>query len=134
MKRIPHQVMIGNKAHRIEVSGNTVNGETILELESLLAEQKHLAIQLLGKTVHFDRDLFNFAINVSGLRGRQVADLLETTPSNISQLRRQEQKDCSQSLWKLFRLVFMSILETDTSKRTRQIDKVARSSSQGNAA
>ena len=122
MKKYDCEILIGTISYNIKVSGKKIDGKVHYETEALIDGQKELAIELLQETTSdFNIDIFNFVINVAGIKGSELASLMGSTPSSISQARRGK-TPLSKTAWKLFTLVMMSYLSKD---QNRAIDKMA---------
>lgn len=104
-----YKVLIGKKVHLLEVDSEIIDGQEFLEEESLSCHQKRLAIDLLIEAKMFDGDLFNFSMNVVGEKSATIAKKIPITPAYISKVRSKESV-MSAPLWKLFRLVMVTIL------------------------
>jgi hypothetical protein len=118
-KKITHQVLVGNVAYEIFVDAYEEKGQTFIEADNLSVQLKKLAHDLILKHESYNCDVFNFVMNTVGEKAADIAHYLETTPANLSQLRRG--KECSKTFWKFFRITMLSRL---SEKRNREIDQV----------
>lgn len=118
-KTIKHQVLVGNIPYEILVDAYEEGGQTFIEADSLSLQLKRLAHDLVLKHENYNCDVFNFVMNAVGEKAVDIARYLETTPANLSQVRRG--KEPSKAFWKFFRITMLSRL---SDRRDREIDKV----------
>ena len=110
MKKVKHEIKIGDEAVTVEVIGNEKDGATQLDADDLVRAQREVGLAMILR--HKDtKDLmpahFNFLVNVSGLRGKDLAQYLKVEPGNISQWRRE--KGISAVAWQAFRMLFFDL-------------------------
>ena len=118
-RKIRHQVLVGNVPYEILVDAHDKDGKTFIETDSLSTQLKVLARDLILKQEGYDCAVFNFVMNTVGEKASNIAGYLETTPANISQMRKG--KPCSKTFWKFFRITMLSRL---SESRNREIDRV----------
>ena len=121
MDQIEHKIVVGSELHIVSVKADKIDGKDHILVDDLIDQQKKLACKLLDKSESFDIGLFNFAMDVSGKKGIEIASMLKTNPANISQIRRGKNPP-SASLWMLFRIVMHSHLSNTEGQRA--IDKI----------
>ena len=119
-KEITHQVIVGTQVYNIKVDATEFDGKTQIKTDSLITAQRKLAESLLEKTESFDIDIFNYTLDTSGKRAKDIAALLETSPAHISQVRRGK-TEVSKQFWKLFRVVMLTLLSGDERRTTDRI-------------
>ena len=110
MKKVKHEIKIGDESITVEVIGDEKDGTTRLDADDLVRAQRELGLTIILR--HKDpKDLmpahFNFLVNVSGLRGKDLARYLKVEPGNISQWRRE--KGISAVAWQAFRMLFFDL-------------------------
>jgi hypothetical protein len=92
-----------------------------INIDSLGRKQDELAITLIQETSEFDLYVFNYVLNISGKKAKEVATLCESTSSAFSQARREEEtKPLGTAVWKLFRY-YMTYFISERLNKTDQL-------------
>jgi hypothetical protein len=107
--KVIHHVAIGKTQHSLKIEAKSVDGVIIINPESLLAEQRSLGVKLVSEAPQYDQELANYLLNVCGLKGKDVANLMWTQPSTISKLRKGD--EVNKSTWKLFLIIMAQTLD-----------------------
>lgn len=110
MKKIKHKIHIGDDVIVVDVLGSKKQGEIHFDSDDLIRAQREVGLTLVMQnkdTKELTPAHFNFLVNVSGLRGRELASYLKVEPGNISQWRRE--KGISAVAWQAFRIFFFDL-------------------------
>ena len=116
-----HDIVVGSVSYPVEVLAIKQGESWLFNSDSLNKAQRNLARKLLIEEKVFNKDLMNFAIDVSGKKAAYIADGVRVTPAQISKARRTGQIP-SPMFWKMFRIYLISLLEE--SQTRRDIDRV----------
>ncbi len=109
--KIPHNILVGERAFEVMVEGKKIDGQTYLDTKSLMKAQRKLAYNLVLQADEFNKDIFNFLMNISGYKASKIAELTKVTSAHISKYRRSETDEHpSPMFWQLFRVVMLMIL------------------------
>ncbi len=108
---IPYRIVIGEKDFEVIIEGKKIDGQIYLDTKSLMEAQKKLAHSLVLQTIDFNKDIFNFLMDVSGYKASKIAKLTKVTPACLSKYRRTETDEQPSSMfWQLFRIVMFVVL------------------------
>lgn len=148
METITYQEKVGDKVYPLKVKGARREAQKLpdsfkeddkllignieadhvqIDSKDLRTKQVELAIELILSSKEYDPDLLNYVFNISGLKGKEFAKLLEVAAPTLTAYRRKN-SSMSASTWKLFRIVFIQhlrgIVSKDNSLDKRVIDQV----------
>lgn len=86
-----------------------------LDLDKAHEAYKKIALKIIAEQPLPEKELrheyFNFFCNISALRGKELAAYLNVQPGQISQWRRNKEKDISPISWLPIRIFFADLFE-----------------------
>jgi hypothetical protein len=105
--QVKHKIKIDGHEYLMKVAGKKIGGDVYIEADSAIGAQIDLALQLLGthdQAKKVTPELFNFFLDTTGLRAKEIAEYVGISPAHISQYRRE--KRLSAGVWQMFRIFF----------------------------
>jgi hypothetical protein len=105
--KVNHEIILDGKKFIMEVEGTKHGDEVYIDANSAIQAQINLALKILmdlsdAKDISFE--IFNFLLDTTGLRVKEIARYVGMSPAHISQYRRD--KHLSSGVWQMFRIFF----------------------------
>ena len=114
--KIDHHIIIGETQFTLKIAARMDGERVIIDPNSLINEQRLLGLRLVSEGPKYTQELANFLLNVSGLKGKDIASLMWTQASTVSKLRKGE--EVNKATWKLFLIIMAQNLDKQAQKNS----------------
>lgn len=110
MTKVKYTITINDTPYELEVTAKMIDGQLCLDGAETIKAQEQLALKFL-KELSVDEitpEHFNFFLNITGLKVKDIAMYVDMNPAHISQYRRD--KRLSSGVWTMFKVFFRDYL------------------------
>lgn len=96
---------------------NCIDSNGNLDMKEVISAQRKTAIDIIlnekEPTQPERREYVNFFCNISGMKGKKLAEMMHITTPQLSQWRRNESKDISNQSWAYICVFFGDLFKND---------------------